>query len=222
VNGIECGYSLIRSFLSDRQLSDLQRDLADLKLASHSGGIRNANKKFRSIAKLAESDNVLNLAQSYLVQPPQLVRAILFDKTESNNWYVTWHQDKTVAVSSKFNRPGWGPWTVKDGVQHVQPPFNVLEEMVTLRVHLDDANVENGCLKVLPYSQRDGLLEPGEIKSYVARGDVVSCEAKAGDILVMRPHILHSSSKAQLPERRRIIHLEYTGFSLPRGVLWGL
>ncbi|BBM02936.1 phytanoyl-CoA dioxygenase family protein [Microbulbifer sp. GL-2] len=144
----------------------------------------------------------------------------MFDKTDSNNWYVAWHPDKTVAVSSKFNRPGWGPWTVKDGAQHVQPPFSVLEEIITLRVHLDDANVENGCLKVLPYSQRDGLLESEEIKNYVAKGDVVSFEAKAGDVLAIRPHIIHSSSKTQLPGRRRIIHLEYTGFSLPRGILW--
>ncbi|WP_299587833.1 phytanoyl-CoA dioxygenase family protein [uncultured Microbulbifer sp.] len=220
VSELECGYAMIRNVMSDNQLVALQTNLVDLTLASRRGGIRNAEKKFSSIALLAKSGPIFGLVHAYLSKPAQLVRAILFEKNEENNWFVTWHQDKTVAVSSPFDGSAWGPWSLKDGVHHVQPPLHVLKEMITLRVHLDDTGIDNGCLWVLPYSQREGVMGAEAVRQFVAKGGAVSCEARAGDVLVMCPYILHSSNKACLPGRRRVIHLEYSSFKLPCGVKW--
>lgn len=66
------------------------------------------------------------------------VRAILFDKTPVTNWGLAWHQDRTIAVSTRHEMPGYGPWSLKAGLQHVEPPFDVIESMLTLRIHLDD------------------------------------------------------------------------------------
>ncbi|WP_444922578.1 phytanoyl-CoA dioxygenase family protein [Microbulbifer sp. CnH-101-G] len=220
MDDLECGHALIRNVLSGHQIKTLQTDLATISLTNGRGGVRNANKRFPSVDSLAKSEEILKLVETYLIKPVRLVRAIFFDKKIDNNWSVAWHQDKTVAVSSRFERHGWGPWSIKDGVHHVQPPLKVLKEMVTLRVHLDDAGADNGCLKVLPYSQREGILGAEAIKRYVPRGGVVHCEAKAGDILIMRPHILHSSDKVLTSGRRRIIHLEYSSFKLPYGASW--
>lgn len=44
------------------------------------------------------------------------VRAILFDKTETANWSLGWHQDRTVVVAERRDVPGFGPWTVKAGL----------------------------------------------------------------------------------------------------------
>jgi hypothetical protein len=61
------------------------------------------------------------------------VRALLFDKTAANNWSLGWHQDRTIIVRERIETPGYGPWSIKSGLQHVAPPFHVLAGMTTLR-----------------------------------------------------------------------------------------
>ncbi len=75
------------------------------------------------------------------------VRAILFNKTPENNWSLAWHQDRTICVRERRQVPGFGPWTVKSGMNHVAPPFDLLAGMVTLRAHLDDVPASNAPLK---------------------------------------------------------------------------
>jgi len=217
---LENGFEIINEFLSPDQLTSLRREIEAVELPFKAGGIRNAEKKFSSVRDLADSDQLNRHAERYLSGAARLVRAILFNKTTENNWLVTWHQDRTVAVSERFEKPKWGPWSVKDGVAHVQPPVDVLNQMVTFRIHLDDTGLENGCLKILPKSQELGILDHGAIQEYVQNRDPVICEASAGSALVMRPHILHASSKATNPSQRRVLHLEYSSFKLPSGVTW--
>jgi hypothetical protein len=68
------------------------------------------------------------------------VRAIYFDKSSDANWLVPWHQDLTLALRERLESPGFGPWSVKDGIPHVQPPVELLERMLTVRIHFDDAD----------------------------------------------------------------------------------
>ena len=217
---LESGYKIIDEFLTLNQLNSINKEIETISFPTKAGGIRNAEKKYRSVKVLATSEQLTSQAKKYLTGAPNLVRAILFDKTVENNWLVTWHQDRTVAVSERFECQGWGPWSVKDGVIHAQPPLEVLNQMVTFRIHLDDTNHENGCLKVLPNSQNLGVLDHDTIQKYIQSHKPVICEAKAGSALVMRPHILHSSSKASRPSQRRVLHLEYSSFKLPVGVAW--
>ncbi len=150
----------------------------------------------------------------------KFVRSILFNKTSQNNWLVSWHQDKTVAVSERFEKPGWGPWSTRDRAHHVQPPLEVLNQMITFRIHLDQATKENGCMKVVPRSHTCGVIVQNEIRSYVNSHEVKDCVAKKGSALVMRPHLIHSSSKGTLPSQRRILHIEFSSFQLPAEVEW--
>lgn len=218
--GLENGYELIDDFLSGNQLNSINNELMDVSFPDRAGGIRNVEEKYSSIRDIAASDELMAFVKKYLSGDASLVRAILFNKTYENNWLVTWHQDRTVAVSEKFEENGWGPWSIKDEILHVQPPVSVLEEMVTFRIHLDDTCLENGCLKVLPNSHKLGILDSSAIKEYTQSHEGIACEAKAGSALVMRPHILHSSSKAIFPTQRRVLHLEYSSYKLPRGVSW--
>jgi ectoine hydroxylase-related dioxygenase (phytanoyl-CoA dioxygenase family) len=114
-------------------------------------------------------------AEKYLTGEPKLVRVILFDKTAANNWLVTWHQDKTVAVSQRHDISGWGPWSIKDGVHHVQPTIDVLNQMVTFRIHLDDSMEEKGCLRLIPKSHTNGIMSHEEIQHYVRRHEQKLC-----------------------------------------------
>ena len=214
------GYEIVDGFVTQAQIELVTSETQSKEIAFAGGGIRNAEKKYSSIHNLAWSKDLLARANNYLNKPSKLVRAILFNKTEKNNWLVGWHQDKTVAVSREFDAEGWGPWSIKDGVVHVQPPIVVLNQMITFRIHLDDSSQANGCLKVLPKSHELGILDQNEIREYVQHNRSVICEARSGSVLVMRPHILHASSKAKNPSQRRVLHLEYSSFKLPSGISW--
>lgn len=217
---LDDGYELLEEFLSCDQLDAINNDIKDIRSATRTGGIRNVEKRYSSIRELSASEHLINKASSYLSGSASLVRAILFNKTPENNWLVSWHQDRTVAVSKKFEHPEWGPWSVKDNVHHVQPPVNVLNEMVTFRIHLDNTNLDNGCLKILPRSHEFGILDHSSIHEYVKNHEELVCTARAGSALVMRPHILHSSSKTTMTSQRRVLHLEYSSFELPAGITW--
>ncbi len=215
-NGIE----IISGLVSSEQINSIVAQINDSDESMPKHGVRNAEKKFSSINQLINSKNILKAACSLLGKQPQLVRVIYFDKTPNKNWLVTWHQDKTVALNHKFSSDGWGPWTIKDKTHHVQPPIDVLDNMVTFRVHLDKANEDNGCLKVIPNSHKLGILKQDEINKAVKNSKPLFCIVEAGDTVIMRPHILHSSSKSTIPEHRRVVHIEFSSYDLPNDVRW--
>jgi hypothetical protein len=139
------------------------------------------------------------------------VRGLFFDKNSEANWFVPWHRDLVIAVQERHDMPGYGPWSVKDDVVHVQPPRFILENMLAIRLHLDDCGPDNGPLRVIPGSHlsMEDVTEP-----------VVELTAKRGEVLLMRPLLLHSSCRATAPKHRRVIHLEYSAVHLPSPLEW--
>jgi ectoine hydroxylase-related dioxygenase (phytanoyl-CoA dioxygenase family) len=148
------------------------------------------------------------------------VRAIYFDKTPAANWRVAWHQDLTIAVKRRANAPDFGPWSEKNGIQHVQAPATVLERMVAVRLHLDDCGLTNGPLRVIPGSHRAGRLSGEDIAEWRSRSPEVSCSARRGDAYLMRPLLVHASSQATAPAHRRVLHVEYACDALSDGLEW--
>ena len=160
------------------------------------------------------------MAETVLGGGAFVTRAILFDKTPDANWSVPYHQDGTIAVRNQVPVAGFGPWSTKDGVMHVQPPARVLERMVTIRIHVDPCGASNGPLTVLPGSHARGFLTDAEIASWKSAVAPVVCTADAGVAVVMRPLLLHASPKALTPAHRRVIHLEFAEGPLPGGLEW--
>jgi ectoine hydroxylase-related dioxygenase (phytanoyl-CoA dioxygenase family) len=183
-------------------------------------GMRDALRGIAEVRDLARSEPLLDLVRPVLGPAAFAVRALLFDKTPGANWGVPWHQDLTIAVKARSSVPGFGPWTVKAGIPHVRPPVEVLERMVTLRVHLDDCDASRGPLRVLPGSHRDGLLGAEGTRRHLERGAPVECLVGRGGVVLIRPLILHASSPAETPGRRRVVHLEYAADQLPGGLDW--
>lgn len=219
---INCdGYEIIEGFLTRADIDNLIAEIEEKKLPPVKGGFRNAENTFPLIDKLSSSSTLLETAGRYLQGKPKFVRAILFDKTPDNNWLVAWHQDKSVTLSEKIELAGWGPWTVKAGVHHVQPPQDVLDNMITFRIHLDDTSNENGCLKVIKGSHKHGVMATSKVVEIANTHEHTDCEVFAGDCIAMRPLIIHASSKSLKPKSRRVIHIEYTGHDLPEGICWG-
>ena len=217
---IDDGYEIINHFLPLPFFAALKAELAQLRLPALRGGLRHADKKLTSVQALLASGFLQQQAELYLHAKVNFVRAILFDKTAKNNWQVAWHQDKTIAVSARRDVQDWGPWSIKEGCHHVQPSLDVLNAMVTLRINIDAANQHNGCLKIIPNSHLLGILSQPQIVDYVAGAKVVMCEVEANSALIMRPHVLHASHKASAPNRRRVLHIEFSAFPLPAGLAW--
>lgn len=213
MNFLTHGFELVEDIISSNDIDNIHREIDQLKECD-SAGIRHAEVKLSTLQQLAKASLSLQLAEHYLQEKPQLMRCILFNKTPDTNWLVSWHQDKTLCIPRQFEHPDWGPWSIKDGLHHVQPPLNILNQMITLSFHLDDNHRENGCLKVLPGSHRQGILSPGEIQSLSEEISPVHCLAPQGSVLVMKPLLVHASSKAIKPDRRRVIHMEFAPIQL--------
>jgi len=211
----DSGHALVPNVLNE---SDRQRLIEVLGTVSGAG--RRGLLDEPLVAQLARSQTILNLVRPHLPAEPLPVRAIYFDKSPDANWLVAWHQDLTIAVRERVEAAGFGPWSMKGGVPHVQPPMEMLERMITVRLHLDDADAGNGALRVLPGSHRFGRLSAEKIQELRATEPEALCVANAGDVLLMRPLILHASGRSNSPKHRRILHIEYAGFDLPPGLQW--
>ncbi|MCY1040580.1 phytanoyl-CoA dioxygenase family protein [Corallococcus sp. bb12-1] len=184
------------------------------------GGVRNLLEDVPAVRELARAAPVREAAEAVLGSHCFAVRGLLFDKTPDANWKVLWHQDLTIAVRERCDVPGFGSWSEKAGVPCVQPPTEVLEDMVAVRVHLDDCGEDNGPVRILAGSHREGRLSAALIPSWLERTEPQDCVVPRGGLLVMRPLLLHASSPARVPAHRRVIHLEFATRALPGGLEW--
>jgi ectoine hydroxylase-related dioxygenase (phytanoyl-CoA dioxygenase family) len=211
---------MVENFLPEWEVEDLV-GFAERNLSADGrrGGVRNL-LSHPKIRELAESSVLRSAVQTILGSNARLVRGILFDKTEGANWKVPWHQDLTIAVNQKVETAGFGPWSIKAGVLHVQPPASVLERMVSVRLHLDDCPKENGALRVIAGTHVNGKLEERAIADLARRSVAVTCAMRRGGALVMRPLLLHASSASSDPGHRRVVHFDYAVAELPPGMGW--
>ena len=219
------GYAVIDAVLkpseTDALLAALDAPAAHTKQRGGSVfAMRNVLEAVPLAAGLARDPRLHSLAASVLGPECFAVRGLLFDKTPQANWKVNWHQDITIAVRERREVSGFGSWSVKDSVSHVQPPAALLERMVALRLHLDDCTKTNGPLRVLPGSHREGRFGAEGIAERCAAGNFVTATAAKGSVILMRPLLLHSSSPAQTPGHRRVLHIEYACDELPAGLQW--
>ncbi len=205
------GYAIVPKVLKEGEVRALI-DFCELAfLGCH--GTRNALLLSR-IQELSRSPAIRQLVEPILGAHARAVRAIYFDKLPGANWKVPWHQDLTIAVKERGEVEGFGPWSVKEGVTHVQAPSEVLDSMLSVRVHLDSCGHDNGPLRVIPRSHSTGILRGRDFEHALSAPAVV-CLAEAGDIVLMRPLILHASAAADTPSHRRVIHFDFARSDLP-------
>jgi ectoine hydroxylase-related dioxygenase (phytanoyl-CoA dioxygenase family) len=142
---------------------------------------------------------------------------LYFDKPPGSDWALPWHRDLTIAVrrhgsSERFRKP-----TRKAGVPHVEAPPEILAGMVTARIHLDSMQDDNGPLRVIPGSHvLPALDQAGD-------GAELTLRCQAGDVLLMRPLLLHASLHCapDYQGHRRVVHLEFAASpELPDDYEW--
>lgn len=170
---------------------------------------------------LGDGGPVGSIVHQLLGRPAFAVRAILFDKSEAANWSLGWHQDRTICVVERRQVDGFGPWTIKQGQAHVQPPQWLLDRMVTLRLHLDDVPADNGPLLVIPGSHLAGKLTEAEISRLAEDSEPMAHLARRGDIWAYRTPIVHASAASAAHHgARRVLQLDYAAEQLPGGLRW--
>lgn len=175
----------------------------------------------KALAPLLASEGCIGaVAASVLGQGAKPVRAILFNKSAETNWSLAWHQDRTICVKDRREAAGFGPWTVKSGLVHVAPPFELLSRMVTLRAHLDDVPSGNAPLLIAPGSHTFGRIAVEDVDHVVEQCGTATCLAEAGDVWLYATPILHASEAATEPSSRRVLQVDFAAEALPHGLEW--
>lgn len=148
------------------------------------------------------------------------VQCTYFEKSVDRNWLVPVHQDLSIPVRARVDHPDLRGWSEKEGGLFVQPPASLLERLVALRVHLDACSEQDGPLQFVPGSHQVGRISADEAQLRRQSDPIVSCAMERGDVLAMRPLVLHASSKAEGYSRRRVLHFVFGPRTLPYGLSW--
>ncbi|WP_337041285.1 phytanoyl-CoA dioxygenase family protein [Emticicia sp. 17c] len=219
------GYAIINDFFSNTEINHLLNILSAIDISKPT--FRKTNDLFAIRQFLKEvpqaKDIIFNTRFKSLLRTLFggdffVIKSIYFDKPEESNWFVAYHQDLTISVDKKIPIAGFGPWTTKHNQFAVQPPLEYLENIFTVRIHLDDTNEGNGALKVIPKSHLKSIYRPENI-DWTTETEEICCVNKGG-IMFMKPLLLHASSRTTNHQKRRVIHIEFSSKQLPEGLQW--
>lgn len=180
--------------------------------------IRQFLKEIPSVVELVFNDKIKAVTSNFFGENYFVVKSIYFDKPEASNWYVSYHQDLTISVDKKVDLANFGSWTTKHNQFSVQPPLNILKNIFTIRIHLDDTDENNGALKVIPKSHLKEIYRPETIDWTTEKE--ATCSVLKGGIMIMKPLLLHSSGRTNNNKKRRVIHIEFSNEELPGEINW--
>ena len=139
----EHGYAIVRDVFSSVELYTASEELAGAELKRSRAGARHV-LSLRSFSRIAHREELLAIARGVLGPGALPFRTTFFDKAPSSNWLVAWHQDTPLPLMARREMPGRGPWSLKDGVICAHAPASGLEQVLALRVHLDDRTKQMG------------------------------------------------------------------------------
>lgn len=149
--------------------------------------------------RLISDDRLLDVAEQFIGPDIALFASHYICKRPYDGQAVLWHQDGTY-------------WPLE--------PM----EVVTLWLAIDDADMENGCMRVLPRTQNMRLLTPGELiqqndgtnvlgsgidPAQIDEQQVVDVVLKAGDVSVHHPNVIHGSNANTSSRWRRGLTIRY-------------
>ena len=226
------GWLLFDSIYTEQQLAQLRMAIGCLEeellndkeqeAIRHRAGTvyaaRNVLEMIPEIISLWQCPELLSFLTTTLGDEVGLVRALYFDKPPEQTWALPWHKDLLIAVDNGTEpTPGYSKPRPRAGILHTEPPVEVLQRMVTLRIHLDEMTLENGPLEVLTGSHKTSkqLIVDGFQRQVIT--------SSAGSVFAMSPLLVHASGRS-LPEdktNRRVLHLEFAASrELPESVSW--
>lgn len=202
------GFAIVPDVISEPEIISLCAAFERSELPRSRAGMRHAMRN-ANVAAIARDERLLQMAREVLGSAAIPFRATLFDKSPTSNWLVVWHQDTALPLQEHREVSGWGPWSIKDGVNYAHAPAAALERVLALRLHLDDSVAGNGPLRILPATHTLGVLSDESLHTLSTQISAVDCLTPLGGVLAMRPLVVHASSKSQSNAPRRVLHIEY-------------
>lgn len=219
------GFTVINNIFSEHEIIEISKIIQNIDTSKETFrksedlfAIRQFLKEIPEVKDLIFNENLKTIIKEIFGENYFTVKSIYFDKPEKSNWYVAYHQDLTISVDKKVELENFGPWTTKHNQFAVQPPLDLLENIFTIRIHLDDTDENNGALKVVPKSHAKGIYRPETINWDVEKEDI--CSVEKGGIMIMKPLLLHGSNRTTNGKKRRVIHIEFSDRELPEVLNW--
>jgi len=148
------------------------------------------------------------------------VRIVSFDKSPSANWSVPWHQDRMIAVKEKADVQDFKNWSKKAGIWHCEPPREILESMLFVRIHLDSCTADDGAMDAALGSHRAGIVDAEAAADFASRFPLETTTAEAGDVLILHMLTLHRSKRSSAQSNRRVLRMDYAADALPPPLEW--
>ena len=148
------------------------------------------------------------------------IQCTLFIKSTEKNWLVSLHQDLSIPVGERVDSALYSGWSEKERQLFVQPPVSFLERILAIRVHLDDCDQRNGALRVVPGSHTMGRLDSSAALRVRSDRGEVHVSVPRGGAMLMRPLLLHASSKILANHPRRVLHFVFAPAIPPDGLRW--
>jgi hypothetical protein len=143
-----------------------------------------------------------------------------FEKSAERNWLVGFHQDLAIPVLERINEPNLSGWSQKEGDLYVNASQRLLEQLIAVRLHIDPCTVDDGPLRVLAGSHLLGRINAQQVLDHIKGIEPTTCVAEQGSALLMRPLLLHASSKSRGTGKRRVLHFLFGPRELPYGLRW--
>jgi len=219
------GFTVVENIYSKQEIDNIlefisQADSSNQNFRKSNDlfAIRQFLKEIPEIAPLIFNQNLRKVIDQLFGENYFVVKSIYFDKPGTSNWFVSYHQDLTISVDKKINLANFGPWTTKNDQYAVQPPIEILKNIYTVRIHLDNTDQNNGALKVISKSHLKDIYRPETIDWSIEKE--ISCNVPEGGIMIMKPLLLHSSNRTTNNKKRRVIHLEFSNCELPESLKW--
>jgi ectoine hydroxylase-related dioxygenase (phytanoyl-CoA dioxygenase family) len=219
------GFSVINNVFSTEEIEKISEIIQNIDTSKETFrksedlfAIRQFLKEIPEVKDLIFNENLKTIIKEIFGEKYFVVKSIYFDKPKKSNWYVAYHQDLTISVDKKVNLENFGPWTTKQNQFAVQPPLDILENIFTIRIHLDDTDENNGALKVVPKSHAKGIYRPETIDWDVETENI--CNVEKGGVMIMKPLLLHGSNRTTNGKKRRVIHIEFSDRELPEELNW--
>ena len=201
------GFEIIADIVDIARISSVLRAIESSEVPRSRAGMRRA-MEIAAVRDIAHDPQIVSFATRTLGPGAVPFRATLFDKSPDQNWLVVWHQDTALPVRSRIDTPGWGPWSMKEGTLCAHAPESALSSLLAIRLNLDESIVENGAIRALPATHTLGVLSDDSIRELANQITPVECHVGIGGVMLMRPLLVHASSKL-VRGRRRVLHIEY-------------
>ncbi|SIQ24773.1 Phytanoyl-CoA dioxygenase (PhyH) [Chryseobacterium sp. RU37D] len=221
----EKGFTVINNIFSNEEIEKISSSIQNIDTSKETFrkskdlfAIRQLLKEIPEVQDLVFNDKIKTIINEIFGERYFVVKSIYFDKPERSNWYVAYHQDLTISVDKKIDMENFGPWTTKQNQFAVQPPLDILENIFTIRIHLDDTDENNGALKVVPKSHSKGIYRAETIDWNLEIEEI--CKVEKGGIMIMKPLLLHGSNRTTNSKKRRVIHIEFSDAELPEILNW--